>query len=70
VKRQLRIDLADEGLKAVDELSMPRQKLGPAVDVGRLVNLILFEPPADVTRRRVAGRARIVPLVEGLDGIA
>jgi hypothetical protein len=49
---------------------MPRQELWAAVNVRRLVNFILLEPPAHAARWHVAPVARIEPVVQLLDSIA
>ena len=49
---------------------MPRQELGTAVDMGSLMDFILFEPPADAARRCLAGSAWIKVLVELLESVA
>jgi hypothetical protein len=70
MKRQLGIDFTDERLEAVGDLAMPGQELGAAVDVGCLMNLVLFEPPAHAARRHVARISRIIPVIQLLDGVA
>ena len=44
VKRQLRVDFPEERLKAVGDLAVPRQEFGATMHVGRLMDLVLFEP--------------------------
>jgi hypothetical protein len=51
----------------VDELTMPRQELGTAMHVRRLMNLILFEPPTDLARRCFVGAPGIEALLVHFD---
>lgn len=57
VKRQLGVDLAEEGFETVADLAMPWKELGAAVDMGGSMNFVLFEPLADASRRCLARRA-------------
>src|SRR5262245_3666489 len=64
VQRQLSINLAEQLLEPVNELTVPRQKLWATVHMGRLVYLVLLEPPAHPSRRGFCLDPAIVPSVQ------
>src|SRR5262249_46744483 len=54
VQGQLRIDLAEQPLKALGEFPVPGKDLRPSMYMRRLVYFVLLEPPAHAARRCVA----------------
>jgi hypothetical protein len=64
VQRQLRGDLAEQFLEAVDDLAVPGHELRSVVDVRRLVDLVLLEPERHGARNGVGSVTRIRPTVQ------
>jgi hypothetical protein len=46
VKGQLRIDLTKHCFQPIDDLAVPRNEFWPTVDMSRLVDFVLLEPPS------------------------
>ena len=58
------IDLTQQHLEAVAQLAVPGEEGGTAMNMRRLVNLVLFEPEADAARDEIVPTARMVALVQ------
>jgi hypothetical protein len=67
---QQRVDLSKQLLEPVDDLTVPRSELRPSVDVRRLVNFVLLEPPGDTAGDGVTSAARILPIVQLYERVA
>ena len=63
VQGELRVDLPKHLLHSIDEFSMPRNECRAAMHVGRLVDLILLEPPGNVARNCVVSGTGEKPAV-------
>src|SRR5215469_7021944 len=71
MERQFWMDCSQQGFKPVAQFAMPGKERGTTMHVRALVNLILFEPVGDVTRREIGSRpgGTIKHLIELFDGV-
>jgi hypothetical protein len=70
VERQLGVNLSQQLLQAVDDLTMPRQELWSAVHMRRLMNLVLLEPPGHPAGNSVCSTAGKPPVVQLHESVA